>query len=521
MINIQPQTEVRLLKTPLEKEGNHTMTFSNITAQTSYFLSKTIKSYTDFTYQRETESLVVPDSFDVINTCNYIMYKNTGFTSKYFYAYITKMEYINENATRIYFEIDSLQTWYFNINYKRCFVEREHVNDDTIGLHTVPEELETGEYILHGEPASSYHADNLCLCLGESGNNGILVNNNYTGYNYRFFKTDSEGYAWGKLNQYKQTLQNQDIIQCIYPVPVNMINDYVNWNQPIGSTGLHYGILSTPSSTAYGLNTFGGSLVNTLGGNYAPVNNKLLCYPYRYILLSNNNGGNNTYRIEDFENNTPSFNVYGALVPSCSFTAVPLYYKNVHYNYAESLIGAKLPVCSWTSDVYTNWLTQNGINSNFAGIVNESEIKVGTSVQMLGADKLDKFGVANNIFGNMKEIYSHSLIPPTLKGNTNGGDVNYSLGNCNFKMYYYVIKEEYARIIDRYFNVYGYKVNDVKVPNITGRANWNYVKTIGCNFTGDIPQQDIENIRNLFDSGITFWHNEENFLNYSASNGII
>ena len=84
MINIIPQTEVRLLKTPIEKEGNHTLSFDNINSQTAYFLSKTVKTYTEFTYQRETFELVVPDSFDTINTCNYLMYKNNGFTNKYF-----------------------------------------------------------------------------------------------------------------------------------------------------------------------------------------------------------------------------------------------------------------------------------------------------------------------------------------------------------------------------------------------------------------------------------------------------
>ena len=33
------------------------------------------------------------------------------------------------------------------LNHKESFIEREHVNDDTIGLHTIPENLETGDYI--------------------------------------------------------------------------------------------------------------------------------------------------------------------------------------------------------------------------------------------------------------------------------------------------------------------------------------------------------------------------------------
>ena len=69
--------------------------------------------------------------------------------------------------------------------------------------------------------------------------------------------------------------------------------------------------------------------------------------------------------------------------------------------------------------------------------------------------------------------------------------------------------------------MYGYKVNMVKVPNITGRANWNYVKTINCDVEGNIPVTDLEVIRAMFNRGVTLWHNATNFLNYAASNSIV
>ena len=79
-------------------------------------------------------------------------------------------------------------------------------------------------------------------------------------------------------------------------------------------------------------------------------------------------------------------------------------------------------------------------------------------------------------------------------------------------------KTEYLKIIDDYFSMYGYKVNSVKIPNITGRTNWNYVKTINANILGDIPQEDIQELKNMFDNGVTFWHNPNTFLDYSQNN---
>ena len=64
-------------------------------------------------------------------------------------------------------------------------------------------------------------------------------------------------------------------------------------------------------------------------------------------------------------------------------------------------------------------------------------------------------------------------------------------------------------------------LNRIKVPNITGRSQWNFIKTIGCNADGDIPQEDLETIRTACDHGITFWHNPANIYNYSLTNSIV
>ena len=259
MINIIPQSEVRLLKTPLEKDSEHTLTFENVNTQTAYFLSKVQKTYTDFTYIREQQALVVPENYDNIYTCNYLMYRNNGFNNKYFYAFITKMEYVSENSTRIYFEIDSMQTWFFQIEYKQVFVEREHVSNDTIGLHTVPEGLETGEYITSTPQSSNHISSTRCFALGYTANNGTNLNGQYSGIQYAFFKDDSEGRAWAKLNLYKSELPNDEVIVCMFPVPLNMIEDSVTWTFPIGTSGIHYGILDHGQDAPYSINTFGGA----------------------------------------------------------------------------------------------------------------------------------------------------------------------------------------------------------------------------------------------------------------------
>lgn len=82
----------------------------------------------------------------------------------------------------------------------------------------------------------------------------------------------------------------------------------------------------------------------------------------------------------------------------------------------------------------------------------------------------------------------------------------------------YNIKSDFAKRIDKYFDMYGYLTNTVKVPNINNRPNWNYIKTIGANILGNIPQSDLLQIRDLFNNGITLWHNTSTFLDYSQNN---
>ena len=79
-------------------------------------------------------------------------------------------------------------------------------------------------------------------------------------------------------------------------------------------------------------------------------------------------------------------------------------------------------------------------------------------------------------------------------------------------------KEQYAKIIDNYFDMFGYKVNRVKKPSAGHRENYWYTKTIDVNIDGAIPQKDLQKIKDCYNNGITFWYTPANIGNYSVSN---
>jgi hypothetical protein len=119
------------------------------------------------------------------------------------------------------------------------------------------------------------------------------------------------------------------------------------------------------------------------------------------------------------------------------------------------------------------------------------------------------------------QIYQHEMIPNTAKGNVNGGDINTSHKMNLFHFYKMSIKSEYAKIIDKYFDMFGYKVNMLKVPNKNHRARYWFTKTIDVNINGAIPNDDLQQIKNCYNNGITFWRSDSEVDNYNVTNNII
>ena len=235
-----------------------------------------------------------------------------------------------------------------------------------------------------------------------------------------------------------------------------------------------------------------------------------------------------SYHYEDFVNNSPNFYLTGTVTPSCSIMLWPSNYKkydNAKAGYNWGLPVGKYPQGSWNSDQYTNWLTQNGVNilghridamtaGAGAGTI-QAIAGLATGNPMAGIE-----GIAN-IFGAVQENYRHSMTPNIIGGNINSGDIGYAYHKMSPTYYKMSIKAEYARIIDNYFTMYGYKVNRLATPNIHKRSNWDYIKCIGVNLEGNIPEKDLDSIRSLFNNGCTFWHTTTYYLDYSRTNSIL
>lgn len=526
---ITPNTDFILLKSDIELDNRNQLTFSNDTNQYNYFNSLPKIVADNFTYQRQDETVRFPANRDDIIEYNYCMYRNSSYGNKWFYAYVTDMKYINNEVTAISIKTDVYQTWCFNLTFKSCFVEREHVNDDTVGLHTIPENLETGEYISTNlQPSSSTDLET-CFCVGATEN---IITSGYSTLNenlpsgiYYIGCTTLDGVR-DVVSKYDSEGKG-DAINSVFVIPKVFFSSFTT------VTGISGQVSTTITFTYTTELTITQS--TTIGKNYSPKNNKLKCWPYNFLQVSNHNGTIVNYRWEFFNlsqgGSDYKFNFRGALTPGGSFSAYPFDYKNIINNFDEAINLGKYPIGGWNNDVYTNWLTQNGVNLGFVQLnAEQAGMALGLGQALVGTATLASGNIvgASSIFTGvgtvaqtLQESYRHSLAPDQAGGNTNVGDYSFAFGLTNLEFKRITINNEYCKLIDDYFSVFGYKVNSLKIPNITGRTNWNYVKTIGANIEGYIPQKDLQEIKDMLNSGITFWHNPSTFLDYSQSNSII
>lgn len=273
----------------------------------------------------------------------------------------------------------------------------------------------------------------------------------------------------------------------------------------------------------------------------------MLTFPYIYLGFNPQNGTKKVFRYEDFKNATPSFKIISEINPNPTVQFIPQNYRGASGDSLSDNVSLNgYPTISFKTDTFNTWLAQNSEivslqmqqeNYNYQidaikggmGMIDdtgkmffgESDSKgsgfngfIDKTIDLMKLDKNHEFYVKNI----MAQVEKQSMLPDNASlSSSNSTLLGYNLFDKNI-FTRYTIKREFAEKIDSYFDMYGYLINKVKVPAITGRPNWNYIKTQGANILGNIPQYDLQSIKEMFDNGLTLWHNPETFLDYSQNN---
>lgn len=499
---VAPNTNVRILKNvPLDNTYRNTIYFSNVSAQVDYFSGKTKHNLTQLSYQAPWgKPLRVEVNAENLYDCNYIMFQNTSFGNKWFYAFIIQVNYINNETSEITFEIDVMQTWFFDYTINPSFVEREHVVNDAIGSNLVPEDLEVGDYI-YDTAFPSGHINDFSIVVAATVNKDLepgpplgSYGGIYSGCWLHVFETPNAA------SVFIQQLTNDnkaDAIVSIFMMPSDFTTD-------MNSPAKHY-VIEFDKQTG------------TIDG-YTPKNNKLFTYPYCFLYATNLMGNSAHYKYEYFNQYNCRFDFAMDMSPNPTGLITPLGYKNVGANYNESISINGFPQCAFSIDTYKAWLAQNG--SSMAVDMLGSAMVAG--VGALSGNPIGLVagaGALANVASTLARISAIEAQPPQSRGSQSSA-TQVALSIKDMWFYNYHIRAEFAKIIDDFFNVYGYAVHRVKVPERTSRPYWNYVKTKNVSITGSLPADDMASVRNIYDKGITFWKQGYNVGNYNLDNRV-
>ena len=106
--------------------------------------SNALYNKNDYSFIRERGTIQTDCPYGTALQCNYMAFQNKDYSNKWFFAFIDDVKYLGENNTEIVYTVDSFATFFPSLSIDKCYVIREHVNDDTIGKHTIPENIDVG-----------------------------------------------------------------------------------------------------------------------------------------------------------------------------------------------------------------------------------------------------------------------------------------------------------------------------------------------------------------------------------------
>jgi hypothetical protein len=502
---------------------------------------------------RERGTLQIDIDYSRVLGSNYMAYQNSDYSNKWFFCWIDEVIYKGNNNTEIVFTVDPFETFYSDLDFENAYVIREHVNDDTIGANTIPENIDTGDMIVKAQSELqefSNSADWIAVETDAVPHEGSYAQEQPISSHYEFY---SGLFQYNKVVSGKKLIfftNVEDLAMFLKRLNRDELIDHVT-NIFIFPSMLFSGItlgdgyaydFPKPSNdyqptederfywyqlldNITDVKTITKSLVkNHAFVSYVPRNNKCYCYPYNYLLVSNNVGATKIYRYEDFSGENCDFDIKGALTIGCSFRLIPKNYKGANVDYDETLPLAKFPTCSWSSDAYTNWLTEEGVNRVSSAVT--STVQGAMSGAMVGGANGALIGAGLTAVGETLGAigaFDKAKLLPEITSGSSTGDVNWAMNGNNYMFKQMQCKTEYIRQVDDFFTRFGYKVNRLKTPNITGRRYFNYVQVGSSDdvASGSIPQKYMKEINDAFRKGITIWHDHNSIGNYSVSNTIV
>lgn len=555
---IKPATKVVLAKVPMSGNNKDIILKDSAGAYKSWVQSKKVAEESDFSYQRQDSVIRYPGNADdiIASGANYVMWTNTNFNNKTFYAYITSVEYKNPNVSWIHIDIDAFSTFIYDTTIGYQFVERAITATDEVGDSLTSEPIGAGDYFEKEAEVKIF--SNFSAILYVSG--GI-------GGNFAFvdgIPNPNELSICSNPTSLKNKLIGLGVDPLHAPVgataiPNDFVEGYPSGGDPVTEARAH---------TLSGLQ-LPGTLLNEertiVGGgeSYTPNNYKLFTYPYTALMITNGCDSAKMYKYEYFDGN-PSFGMRCNLISPISVVAFPEYYNGGFNNLMEGITVGQMPVLpvkeanfsaaiSLATSIATHGLssTVNLSEADRAASQFASDFLLNTSSEgMSPEDYLTSYNTAKDVFKSSSE---YSALLPTkkqqvkgkiaerigtaqrvldlgnaIKGsslsngsgmNANGISTMIAAGEFGLWAKKLQVRPWVAKLVDDFFSMYGYNVSSMMSVDIFSnkRPVFNYYKTVECNIPTSCPTEYRLKIQSIFDAGVRLWHDESKFCDYSEA----
>lgn len=621
---IVPSGEIAFLSNvPITNSYEHTIDFKNANEQHAFWRSFVKIELDNYSYiRREREYLSVGVDIAELDNVNY-MYFRARDNDRLYYAFVIDKVYDNNGTTKVFYQIDVMQSFMFDYQFKASYIQQSHVDrweEPGKPRYSLTEEgLDYGTdykvesaYKIEQDPGirwvlvtmSDYSS---VLGAGYSTNTSEVypVPSSFVSFLVPFstkpigptITVKCEGGFIGYTTIAQQVKTNYKLLirgmlggglgEYIKSIALLSYNPFVDEYLADGTVVLNpnatYGIASlkmggkgvignVDGSTQEGdivadfivissapAEMFNGVLAEaewTLGlDDSLPITSdweaiksaplttkrnkkfesKLLCHPYRYNILADWRNDTVIYKNE-FIPTQLRVKYSMALSYNAPFRFYIEDYKGDSLGRNNALIQPLAPEMPIISDEYSTYMLQNKntIQANLTNsIVNASSnvIKGAIGGAMTGGG----YGAIGGAIGGVvsggldiqAQIRSQNALQQDLKTkpdrivNSVDSSFNVSDGTDIVSFYRMSITPEAEDILADYFNMFGYTVKRVEVPDLKSRKRFNYIKTISANITGNISQRWLNELKMIFDKGVTLWHYTEtdfNYLDYSYEN---
>lgn len=571
MTAIQPNSTIVIGRSALKYGGEDTYYWENATVQRNNIMYEEIRTWNECSYQRERRNYIrVSGNAEDFDGCNYLCFRNISYdhqaTPKWYYAFVLNIDYINNETMEIHYEIDSIQTYFFDYHENSCFVERIHSLTDDIGDNIIPENVNCGEYVNISNNTIVSFEDKATIIVApyqaiasttlfDGATSGLKIFGFYNTTHTDVFGTTHVGELTSIHNclQYYTTAGNPELTGA-FTVPAYILDlytrnttDSTDYSNYLKITGYRFTNENKTIQTAPAIST-----TDSING-YTPKNKKLYTFPYNYCLIHDGNGNDIVIRYEFCrkQNNQliPEIEIRSTVVNPAYIIVRPYDYKSVGYTFSPSqqITITGFPMVAYTYPVWQQWIARSLIPN----LMRATATVVGGSLasttlrpepNFIGTiNGINAFDISNrNAYDNKTKAFAQLGVSSTIgnivaQGYTGSMESSYSKGNYtnngsslltnNLGIYYSrtCVSRQYAKIIDDYFTLYGYATKTI-LANTSfrkRRTRFTYVKTVGASINGQIPGDAMIDICSRYDSGVRFWADYENMYNYTYDNTLL